>query len=84
MPFSRKFSIISELTNVETIARGVGVDVRHHLNRIYGDGRWRKLKGRAWVEYENGREAYAEIHWFQAHGIGKVGLKIVREFKSEK
>lgn len=83
MPFSRKFSIISDLKHIEIIARGTGVDVRRHLNQMYGRGRWRKLKGRAWVQYENGRTVYAEIHWFEAHGIGKVGMKIVQEFNTE-
>lgn len=83
MPFSRRFSIITEVTHIEVIARGVGVDVRHYLNQTHGEGRWRKLKGRAWVQYENGRIVYAEIHWFEAHGIGKVSFKVAREFRSE-
>lgn len=62
MPFSRKFSLISEISHVDVIARGMGVDVRRFLNQTYGRGRWRKLKGRAWVEYETGRTAFAEVH----------------------
>ena len=75
------FDIISEITNIEAIARGLGVDARHYLNEIYGHGRWRKLKGNAWVRYKSGRVAYAEIHWFEAHGIGKVREKIARELR---
>jgi len=77
------FDIISEINDIEVIARGHGVDARHRLNRTYGRGNWRKLKGRAWVEYRDGRVIYAEIHWFEAHGIGKVEEKIVREFRGE-
>jgi len=42
------------------------------LNKQFGHGRWRKLKGRATVErISNGRIRLAEIHWYEAHGIGK-------------
>lgn len=77
----KSFEIISEITNIEVIARGLGVDARHRLNRMYGNSRWRKLKGNAWVRYLGGRIAYTEIHWFEAHGIGKVEEKIVREIR---
>ena len=79
MPTS--FEIISEITNIEVIARGSGVDARHRLSRMYGHGRWRKLKGTAWVRYGSGRIAYTEIHWFEAHGIGKFEEKIAREIR---
>ncbi len=79
----KDFETISEITNIEVIARGRGVNARHRLNRTYGQGRWRKLKGKAWVQYKSGRLAYVEIHWFEAHGIGKVEEKIVREFRRE-
>lgn len=49
-----KFKIISEISQVETIARGTGVHVRQMLNEAYGYGNWRKLKGTAIVEYVNG------------------------------
>jgi len=48
------------------------------LERIYGQGRWRKLKGIATVQLENGRIRLAEIHWYEAHGIGKRQMKIKR------
>ncbi len=44
----RHFDIISEINDIEVIARGRGVDARHRLNRAYGRGNWRKLKGKAW------------------------------------
>jgi hypothetical protein len=70
-----KFRLISEITNVQIIAKGSGVDARHELNRAYGRGNWRKLKGIATVEYENGQIWLVELHWFQAHGIGQKRMK---------
>jgi hypothetical protein len=46
------------------------------LNRRYGKGRWRKLKGVAEVELDDGTIATAELHWYEAHGIGKRKMKI--------
>lgn len=69
------FELISELTDIETIATGTGVRDRVRLRKIYGTGRWRKLKGVAKVKLVNGTIRRAEIHWYEAHGIGK------REFK---
>ena len=67
MPIVQDFDLLSEITNIETIARGVGVDARHYLNRTYGHGRWRKMKGRAWIRLKrSGEEFYAELHWFEA------------------
>jgi hypothetical protein len=64
-----KFRLISAITHVQIIAKGSGVDIRHELNRVYGRGHWRKLKGVATVEYENGQIWTVELHWFEAHGI---------------
>lgn len=71
-------SIIGEITEVESIAKGVGVRDRARLNRLYGQARWRKLKGYATVRLRNGRVRRAELHWYEAHGIGK------REFKRKR
>jgi hypothetical protein len=49
-----KYKRISDISDIETIAKGAGVDIRHYLNHTFGRGNWRKLKGLAWVEYENG------------------------------
>lgn len=67
--------IIGEITQIETIAPGTGVQIRKHLNREHGRGRWRKRKGVALVrdDYDNPR--LAEIHWFEAHGIGRRDYK---------
>ncbi len=70
------FEIINEIKNIETIATGRGVYIRHYLNRTYGRGRWRKLKGIATVRLVNGMVCIAEIHWFEAHGIGRRDFKI--------
>jgi hypothetical protein len=50
------------------------------LRKQYGPGRWRKLKGIATVKLENGNIRKAEVHWYEAHGIGKRKMKIKRLF----
>ena len=74
------FEIIGEITEIETIARGKGVRNRVRLQRQYGEGRWRKLKGVAYVRLLNGSVRFAEIHWYQAQGIGKREFKIKLPF----
>jgi hypothetical protein len=49
------------------------------LDRGFGKGRWRKMKGVAWIRLGNGRAIRAELHWYEAHGIGRVDVKVVRE-----
>jgi hypothetical protein len=71
-----KFEIVSEITNIETIAVGHSIRVLSLLNRKYGRGRWRKKKGIATVKLNDGNFRSAEIHWYEAHGIGKRDLKI--------
>ena len=72
----QQFEILTEFRNVETIAAGRGVYIRRHLDRIYGKGRWRKMKGVATVQLADGTVCKAEIHWFEAHGIGRKDYKI--------
>ena len=67
---------ISRITNVEVIAKGKGVDIRHYLNRTFGYGRWRKLKGVALVKFNNDEIWLVELHWYEAHGVGKRLEKI--------
>ncbi|OGA96056.1 MAG: hypothetical protein A3G27_05055 [Betaproteobacteria bacterium RIFCSPLOWO2_12_FULL_66_14] len=69
------FEIIGEITVVETIASGTGIRDIKRLRKNYGKGRWRKMKGVARVRLADGRIRLAELHWYEAHGIGK------REFK---
>ncbi len=72
------FRIIGEIREIETIAAGQSVRIRRRLERIYGKGRWRKMKGVAVVELADGTMCEAEIHWYEAHGIGKKEFKIKR------
>lgn len=79
-----KFTIVSEITEIQLIAKGNGVDIRHYLNRVYAQGRrinWRKLKGRAIVEYSNGEVWEVELHWFEASGIGRKDEKDKRKLR---
>jgi hypothetical protein len=72
------FEILGEIRAVETIAAGRGVYIRRYLERTYGRGRWRKMKGIATVRLADGTIYEAEIHWFEAHGIGRKDFKIKR------
>ena len=76
-----EFQIVSEIYNIERIATGRGVYIRRYLERTYGKGRWRKMKGLATVELSDGMFYEAEIHWFEAHGIGRRDFKIKRLIK---
>ena len=73
-----RFKILSEIRDIETIASGRGVYIRRYLERTYGRGRWRKMKGIATVELADGTICEAEIHWYEAHGIGRKDFKIKR------
>lgn len=70
------FEIIGTIDNVETIAVGGRIGEVRRLRKQYGPGRWRKLKGIARVRLINGRIRKAEIHWYEAHGIGRKKMKI--------
>jgi hypothetical protein len=69
------FEIISDITDIEAIAIGSKIRDVTRLRRMYGKGRWRKLKGVAKVRLRSGRIRLAELHWYEAHGIGKRELK---------
>ena len=71
-----KFEVFGEIENVETIASGRGVRARHVLNKVYGRGRWRKRKGIARVRFPSGTIRRVELHWYEAHGIGRRDFKI--------
>jgi hypothetical protein len=75
------FEIIGPIRDVEVIASGAGVRIRKHLWRKYGKGDWRKMKGIAEVMYPNGRVCVTEIHWFEAHGVGKRMVKAKRDLR---
>ena len=74
------FEILGELTGIVTIASGTGVRDRARLRRTYGKGRWRKRKGIATVRLPDRRIRLAEIHWYEAHGIGRREFKLKLPF----
>ena len=73
-----KFQLLTDIAHVETIAVGHGIRDLEILTKQFGRGNWRKLKGVAVVRFANGTEAEAELHWYEAHGIGKRWLKVKR------
>ena len=74
------FEIVSEITDIEAIAQGTGIHDRVRLRKQYGRGRWRKLKGVASVRLLSGKIRLAEIHWYEAHGLGKKEIKLKLPF----
>jgi hypothetical protein len=70
--------IVGQITHVETIAEGAGIREIANLRQRYGQGNWKKKKGIADIRLDDGRIASAEIHWYEAHGVGKVKLKVKR------
>lgn len=70
--------LLSEIGHIEMIASGKSIRDRKRLRKSYGRGRWRKLKGIASIRLANGRIHLAELHWYQAHGIGRKEIKIKR------
>ena len=72
------FEIIGPISNIETIAVVRSIHGLPRLRKRYGRGRWRKLKGIAVVRIARGELRRAEVHWYEAHGIGRVRQKIKR------
>ncbi len=70
--------ILGEIRDVQTIATGPRIRELDRLRRIYGPGRWRKMKGIARVQLPDGTQAWAEVHWYQAHGVGRKEFKVKR------
>ncbi len=70
------FGIVGDITRVETFAAGAGVREIARLRRLYGLGRWRKRKGVAQVRLADGSLCLAELHWYEAAGIGRKEFKI--------
>lgn len=77
------FEIIGEIRDVQTIATGRGIRERARLRKHYGEGRWRKRKGIAEIELPDGAIRTAEIHWYEAAGIGKKEFKIKRFLRTD-
>ena len=72
------FEVLGEISEIETIAVGSKIRILPLLRKRYGKGRWRKLKGIANVSLLDGTIRLAEVHWFEAHGIGKKKMRIKR------
>jgi hypothetical protein len=72
------FEIVGPITDITPIAAGTSIRQLARLRRRYGRGRWRKLKGVATVRVASGELRRAEVHWYEAHGIGRVRQKIKR------
>ncbi len=72
------FDIIGEIEKIEPIAIGGKIRDIMRLRKQYGPGRWRKLKGVATIRLQSGNIRKAELHWYEAHGVGKKKIKIKR------
>jgi hypothetical protein len=72
------FRLLGRITNVETIATGAAIREIARLRRHYGRARWRKRKGIARIELSDGTVRLAELHWYEATGVGRRELKIKR------
>ena len=70
--------IIGSIEQVECIAVGPGIREPENLRKLFGEGRWRNLKGVANVRLPSGNIRSCEVHWYEAHGIGKRKLKVKR------
>jgi hypothetical protein len=75
---SMSFQVVSGIAEIEAIATGRSIREHKRLRKVYGPGRWRKLKGVASIRLANGRIHLAELHWYEAHGIGRKEIKIKR------
>jgi hypothetical protein len=75
------FEILGDIAQVETFAVGTAIREIARLRKFYGKGRWRKRKGIARVRLSDGSIHMAEIHWYEATGIGKREFKIKRLFE---
>ena len=72
------FEIIGQIRGIQTIASGSDIRDLRYLEKRFGVGNWRKLKGFATVRLRDGTIAEAEVHWYEAHGIGRRWMKIKR------
>jgi hypothetical protein len=72
------FEIIGDIEEIEAMAIGGSIRDIMRLQKQFGRGRWRKLKGFAKVRLQSGHIRKAELHWYEAHGIGKRKMKIKR------
>ena len=72
------FEIVGKIENAETFATGKGIRELSRLQKLYGKGKWRKRMGNAEIKLSDGSIRLAELHWYEATGIGKKEFKIKR------
>ncbi len=72
------FEIIGEITSIQTIAVGRRIRQLERLKKLFGKGRWRKMEGEAMIRLSSGVVRRAELHWYEAHGIGRRNMKFKR------
>ena len=72
------FEVVGEISHIQTIAAGTGIRQLARLKKLYGPGRWRKMKGEALILLGSGQLRRAELHWYEAHGVGKRNMKFKR------
>jgi hypothetical protein len=72
------FEIVGRISNVQTLAAGREIRQLARLKKLYGPGRWRKMKGEASIRLASGELRRAELHWYEAHGLGKRNMKFKR------
>ena len=72
------FELLEEIKDIMTIALNLSIRERRDLKARFGGQRWRKLKGVALVRFPNGEVRRAELHWYEAHGVGRRKMKVKR------
>ena len=77
------FELLTSITAVETIAVGTSIREISRLRKRYGAGRWRKRKGIAKIRLADDTICRAELHWYEAHGIGKKEIRVKHFWEQE-
>jgi len=72
------FDLVASIVDIEVIAEGRGIRSVRRLRKLYGEGHWRKMKGNTHVRLEDGTIVGAELHWYEAHGVGRREFKLKR------
>ena len=72
------FQVVGGIANVQPIAIGRRIRQLRRLKKLYGPGRWRKMKGEALIRLHHGQLRRAELHWYEAYGVGRRNMKIKR------
>ncbi len=73
-----RIEILGKISDIETIAIGKKIRELERLKKVYGPGRWRKRKGVARVRLPDGASVIGEVHWYEAHGVGRLEFKLKR------